>query len=139
MYQLTTEHSFDSAHFLAGYLGKCGNIHGHRWRVIVTVESEELRTDSMQRGMCVDFTELKKDLCQEVDALDHAFIIEENSLKPATLQALQEEGFLLIELPFRPTAENFAKYFYDRLAALQYQVACVQVYETPNNCATYSA
>jgi len=38
MYQLTTEHSFDSAHFLAGYDGKCGNLHGHRWRVLLTVQ-----------------------------------------------------------------------------------------------------
>ncbi len=138
MYQLTTEHSFDSAHFLAGYQGKCGNIHGHRWRVVVTVEAEELRSDAQQRGMCVDFAELKQDLYREVDALDHALIIEENTLKAMTLQAMQEEGFLVIQMPFRPTAENFAKYFYDKLKELQYRVARVQVYETPNNCASYS-
>lgn len=60
MYQLTTEHSFDSAHFLAGYDGKCGNLHGHRWRVLLTVQSETLREDRQQKGMCVDFAELKK-------------------------------------------------------------------------------
>ena len=49
MYQLTTEHSFDSAHFLAGYDGKCGNLHGHRWRVLLTVQSETLREDQQQK------------------------------------------------------------------------------------------
>ena len=57
MYQLTTEHSFDSAHFLAGYDGKCGNLHGHRWRVLLTVQSETLREDRQQKGMCVDFAD----------------------------------------------------------------------------------
>ncbi len=42
MYQLTTHASFDSAHFLSGYEGKCRNLHGHRWKLEVTVSSEEL-------------------------------------------------------------------------------------------------
>ena len=42
MYQLTTHASFDSAHFLSGYEGKCSNIHGHRWKLEVTVQSETL-------------------------------------------------------------------------------------------------
>ena len=62
MYSLSTEHSFDAAHFLSGYVGKCKNIHGHRWRVVVEVRAEQLKEDTQQRGMCVDFSELKKDL-----------------------------------------------------------------------------
>ena len=112
MYSLTIEQSFDSAHFLAGYEGKCGNIHGHRWRVIVEVKSEELREDKQQRGMCVDFAELKKDLKLEVESLDHTFIIEQNTLRERTLTALTEEGFRIIQMEFRPTAENFSRYFY---------------------------
>ena len=42
-----------------------------------------------------------------------------------------------MELPFRPTAENLAEYFYDELEQMQYQVVLVKVYETPNNCAGY--
>ena len=44
MYTLKTEHSFDAAHFLYGYEGKCSNIHGHRWRVVAEVSSDELET-----------------------------------------------------------------------------------------------
>lgn len=137
MYQLTTEHSFDSAHFLAGYDGKCGNLHGHRWRVLLTVQSETLREDQQQKGMCVDFAELKKDLRTELDALDHVPIIEQGSLRESTMKALQEEKFQVVEMPFRPTAENFARYFYELFTLKGYPVAKVEVYETPNNSAVY--
>lgn len=137
MYQLTTEHSFDSAHFLAGYDGKCGNLHGHRWRVLLTVQSEMLREDRQQKGMCVDFAELKKDLRTELDALDHVLIIEQGSLRESTMKALQEEKFQVVEMPFRPTAENFARYFYELFTLKGYPVAKVEVYETPNNSAVY--
>lgn len=137
MYQLTTEHSFDSAHFLAGYDGICGNLHGHRWRVLLTVQSETLREDRQQKGMCVDFAELKKDLRTELDALDHVLIIEQGSLRESTMKALQEEKFQVVEMPFRPTAENFARYFYELFTLKGYPVAKVEVYETPNNSAVY--
>lgn len=137
MYQLTTEHSFDSAHFLAGYDGKCGNLHGHRWRVLLTVQLETLREDQQQKGMCVDFAELKKDLRTELDALDHVLIIEQGSLRESTMKALQEEKFQVVEMPFRPTAENFARYFYELFTLKGYPVAKVEVYETPNNSAVY--
>ena len=137
MYQLTTEHSFESAHFLAGYNGKCGNLHGHRWRVLLTVQSETLREDRQQKGMCVDFAELKKDLRTELDALDHVLIIEQGSLRESTMKALQEEKFQVVEMPFRPTAENFARYFYELFTLKGYPVAKVEVYETPNNSAVY--
>lgn len=137
MYQLTTEHSFDLAHFLAGYDGKCGNLHGHRWRVLLTVQSETLREDRQQKGMCVDFAELKKDLRTELDALDHVLIIEQGSLRESTMKALQEEKFQVVEMPFRPTAENFARYFYELFTLKGYPVAKVEVYETPNNSAVY--
>lgn len=137
MYQLTTEHSFDSAHFLAGYDGKCGNLHGHRWRVLLTVQSETLREDQQQKDMCVDFAELKKDLRTELDALDHVLIIEQGSLRESTMKALQEEKFQVVEMPFRPTAENFARYFYELFTLKGYPVAKVEVYETPNNSAVF--
>lgn len=137
MYQLTIEQSFDSAHFLKGYVGKCSNIHGHRWRVLLQVESDELRTDAQQRGMCVDFSTLKEELKEVVDAYDHALLIERDTLRETTMAALREEEFLIIELDFRPTAENFAKHFYTIFREKGYDVAMVQVYETPNNCASY--
>ena len=137
MYKLTTEHSFDAAHFLADYEGKCRNIHGHRWKVVAVIKADSLKEDPQQRGMIVDFGELKKDLKRIVNELDHALIIEKGSLRSKTLDALAEEKLKLITLDFRPTAENFSKYFYEQIKACGYQVSSVSVYETPNNCATY--
>lgn len=137
MYYLKSEHSFDSAHFLADYEGKCRNIHGHRWRVVIEVKSLTLQTSKQSEGMIIDFSQLKKDIKEETDFLDHALIIEQNSLKTTTLTALKEEGFRIIEVDFRPTAEQFSKYFYDKMAGRGYQVKSAAVYETPNNCASY--
>lgn len=138
MYTLQTSASFDSAHFLKGYKGKCSNIHGHRWTVEVTVASEDVEAEGQIRGMVVDFKTLKEDLNGLVDELDHSLVIEEGSLKEKTKEALLEEEFRIVELPFRPTAENLAEYFYDEMEDKEYQVVLVKVYETPNNCAGYS-
>lgn len=137
MYVLKTSQSFDSAHFLAEYEGKCRNIHGHRWTVEIQVQEETLKKDRQSRGMCVDFSTLKEDLKTETDILDHGLIMEEGSLKAETIDALRGEGFNLNVVKFRPTAENFAKYFYDRFKAKGYTVKCASVYETPSNCAIY--
>lgn len=90
-----------------------------------------------ENGMVMDFTDLKKILKEEVDYFDHSLIIEQNSLKKKTHEALLEEGFRLVEVQFRPTAENFARFFYDLLEGKGFDVELVSVYETPNNCASY--
>lgn len=138
MYILKTEASFDSAHFLSGYSGKCSNLHGHRWKIEIEIEREELVSDGQCRGMIVDFGDLKSDLKELADSFDHAFIYEKGSLKAATIDALKAESFRLIEIEFRPTAENFSKYFYDIMQDKGYNVRTLTVYETPNNCASYS-
>lgn len=137
MYILKTEQSFDSAHFLAGYQGKCSNLHGHRWRVVVEIWSEELVLEGQIRGMVTDFGDIKNDLQTITDFYDHALIVEDGSLKPTTIAALEEEGFRMIQVPFRPTAEHFSRHFYEELKKMGYQVHRVEVYETPNNCAMY--
>ena len=138
MYQITANESFDSAHFLQDYNGKCANIHGHRWNVQITVGAEELSRQSQDRGMVTDFGDLKRDLREETEALDHRLIIERGSLREKTLEALTEENFLIEQVDFRPTAENFAKYFYNRITEKGYRVLESTVYETPNNCASYT-
>lgn len=70
MYSLISEHSFDAAHFLKGYEGKCSNIHGHRWRVVVEIQGDALKKDSHTRGMLIDFDELKETIKKEVDYFD---------------------------------------------------------------------
>ena len=89
------------------------------------------------RDMVVDFAVFKKEVREVVGEFDHMFLVEEGSLKPATVQALEGEGFTLKMLPFRTTAENLAHYFADRLQERGLPISEVDVYETPLNCASY--
>ena len=137
MYTLKTSACFDSAHFLKGYEGKCGNIHGHRWKVEAEIAGERLEETGSTRSMLFDFSAFKESLKVHTDALDHVLIIERGSLKETTMKALSEEGFAICEMDFRPTAECFAKYFYELLTKDGYPVKRCTVYETPRNCASY--
>ncbi len=137
MYRLKTNAAFDSAHFLAGYHGKCANLHGHHWVIEVEAGQETLQQSGEKRGMVIDFGDLKKAVRALADAYDHALIYESGTLKAATLAALADEQFRLIEVSYRPTAENFAKAFYESLKAAVLPVVRVTVYETPDNCASY--
>ncbi len=138
MYILETEAEFDSAHFLNGYEGKCRNIHGHRWRISASVCADKLVEDGQERGMLMDFKSFKKILKAEADSLDHSLIIEKGSLDEKLYDMLCENDFKIISLDFRPTAENLARYFYDKLSIQGLSVREVKVYETPKNCAIYN-
>ncbi|MGN0286460.1 MAG: 6-pyruvoyl trahydropterin synthase family protein [Atopobiaceae bacterium] len=138
MYGLKTESSFDGAHFLTDYYGKCENLHGHRWKVVAYLRVDHLGSEGTQRDMVVDFGVFKKNLRELTGELDHTFLVEEGSLKPTTVRALvEDEGFKLTMLPFRTTAENLARYFYERMEQRGMPVSQVDVYETPLNCASY--
>ena len=137
MYRLKTSATFDSAHFLAGYDGKCANIHGHCWRIEAEFLGGKLTADGQERGMLMDFSVIKKAVRGLADSFDHTLIFEEGSLRETTLRALKEEGFSLTPVPFRPTAENFAKCFFEMLADDGLPVTVVRVYETQDNCAEY--
>ena len=138
MYGLKTQGSFDAAHFLTDYHGKCENLHGHRWRVVAYLSQEQLQEEGTCLDMVVDFATFKDALRALCDRFDHTFIVEAGSLSPQTVSCLEDEGFTLSFVPFRTTAENFARYFFDHLAASDLPVARVEVYETPDNCAVYA-
>lgn len=126
---ITSESSFDAAHFLTNYEGKCKNIHGHRWRVVVTIKGE------LTNGMLVDFGDFKKDIKDLCDYFDHSFIVEKGSLDKKLFDLLNKQ-FVLRVVEFRTTAENFSKYIFEEMSK-KYSVKEVCVYETPNNCARY--
>jgi 6-pyruvoyltetrahydropterin/6-carboxytetrahydropterin synthase len=94
MFQVSVEETFSAGHALRGYKGKCENVHGHNYRVRVTLEGPQL--DSI--GLLVDFTHLKQVIREVMGRLDHQFM---NDLDP----------FKTVN----PSAENVAKYFYDEV------------------------
>jgi 6-pyruvoyltetrahydropterin/6-carboxytetrahydropterin synthase len=95
MFEITVQASFSSGHFLRDYYGKCENPHGHNYRVLVTLVGEQLEPN----GLLLDFKLLKQILRPTLQYLDHNMI---NDLEPFTT--------------VNPSAENLAKYFYDRTA-----------------------
>jgi 6-pyruvoyltetrahydropterin/6-carboxytetrahydropterin synthase len=95
MFQVTVEDTFSAGHALRGYRGKCENVHGHNYRVRVTLEGPQL--DAI--GLLVDFTVVKQVLREVMARLDHQFV---NDLEP----------FRTVN----PSAENIAKYFYDEIS-----------------------
>lgn len=137
MYILKTETTFDSSHFLKDYNGKCSNLHGHTWKVSAEIYSENLIPEGSERGMIVDFGDFKSELKKLAENFDHTLIYEKNSLKPETISALKSENFSLTEVDFRPTAENFARYFFEKLTENNFHVKRIYIWETPANCAIY--
>ena len=137
MFSIRSEAHFDAAHFLAGHDGKCKNIHGHRWVIEAEVAAEQLVEEGPLRGMVSDFALLKKDLNEIADRFDHTFIYEDGTLFEETLTALNNQGFALTKVPFRPTAEHLAEHVYDLLTERGYQVFEIAVNEAPQNRAVY--
>ena len=124
MFEVTVEQTFAAGHALREYKGKCENVHGHNYRVQITVEGEKLN----RIGLLVDFVELKKAVREVVDRLDHQFI---NDLEPFTT--------------INPSAENMAKYFYDEVTRrldidqgeAPSRVSQIKVWETDTSIAVY--
>lgn len=121
MFELTTIVEFEAAHCLPDYPGKCNRLHGHNWKVEVTIAGEKLD----RLGMLIDFRELKQEVNKIIDTLDHYYL---NELEP-----FQQ---------INPTAENIAYYIYTKLSVSLNNknglcVKLVKVWESPHSAAVY--
>lgn len=137
MYILKTEYHFDAAHFLAGYNGKCSNLHGHRWKVELEVKSETLQESGQERQMVYDFSTVKKTLKKICDHFDHCFIYEKGSLSENFEKELELANFRTVKINGRPTSENLARIIFEMLENDGIKPYSVTVYETPENYAKY--
>ena len=120
MYSITVQKHFDAAHFLREYLGKCGRLHGHRWLVQATYENDELD----QFGMVIDFVDIKLALSTIIEEQFDHFLI--NNFPPFNI--------------LNPTAENIAKFFYDKLKSVlptHPKPKSVRIYESPDCYSEY--
>ncbi len=123
LFELTVETQFSAAHCLRGHPGRCAQLHGHNYKVVVTVTSERLN----QQGMVVDFAELKRVCLELIDPLDHTLLND----CPAFAEV-------------NPTAEALARHIYqglaEKLANMLFdgvRPARVTVYESERSYATY--
>ena len=140
MFKIKSEVQFDMAHYLSGYVGKCSNIHGHRYRLIAKLEAEKLHEDGQLRGMVDDFSNFKGALKEMEDTFDHKLIIENNKEGQELAKKLQEmpNDFAIYFVPYRPTAEEMSRDIFNRLKAKGLPICEVELFETPNNSCIYT-
>ena len=135
MTTVTKTVKFDAAHVLTNHQGLCKNLHGHTYRVDVSVAQAE----DDGRDMVIDFKDLKT-IANEVicDRFDHAFIYNTESAGEKEIAAVVEKnGMRTVAIPFRSTAENLAKMFYNELKSRVPGLFAVKVWETADSCAEY--
>ena len=136
MITVTKTVKFDAAHVLTNHQGLCKNLHGHTYRVDVSVAQAE----ADDRDMVIDFKDLKG-IANEVicDRFDHAFIYNTESAGEKEIAAVVEKnGMRTVAIKFRSTAENLAKMFYNELKSRVPGLSAVKVWETADRCAEYS-
>ena len=135
MITVTKTIRFDAAHILTNHQGLCKNLHGHTYRVDVSVAQGSGDT----RDMVIDFKELKRIASEVVcERFDHAFIYNTESAGEREIAAVVEKnGMRTVAIPFRSTAENLAKLFFGELKARIPGLSAVRVWETADSCAEY--
>ena len=120
MYHASIQTQFSAAHLLRNYKGKCENLHGHNWKVEVTVSADILD----EAGMAIDFTLLKQKTNDIIKQLDHQY---------------------LNEIPYfkniNPSSENIAAYIFnllkEKLGDTTVKLTKVSVWESENSMASY--
>lgn len=137
MYKIAKEFQFDACHMLDDHKGKCHNLHGHTYRLIVEI-SDSLIEHGSSADMVMDFADLKQVVkLHIVDKLDHAFLYyEENVNECRIAQLLQQMQRKVFAFPCRTTAEGMSKYIFEILN--QYiPVSSVILWETPTSYCQY--
>lgn len=120
MYEISVTGTFSAAHNLRHYRGKCEKLHGHNWKVELTLSGEKLD----KTGLLYDFVDLKKILREIISRLDHAYLNE--------IPAFRK---------LNPSSENIAKYICDnarrRISDARLKIHSVKVWESEKNCVVY--
>jgi len=116
--EVTKEFSFEMAHALEGHDGACRRIHGHSYRLWVTVGGEPVPTaGSPKLGMVVDFGDLKRIVGEQiVDRFDHAFVVRRTAENSALVDALAAHYGGVRVVDWQPTSENLVRHFVELLA-----------------------
>jgi 6-pyruvoyltetrahydropterin/6-carboxytetrahydropterin synthase len=120
MYELKITDQFAAAHQLRGIEGGCENLHGHNWKIEVTVAGSKLGHD----GLLIDFRQIKRETKNMLDELDHKFL---NDLK--------------MFKDMEPSSENIARHIFEslsqRLDTEDVKISRVTAWESDSACATY--
>ena len=118
MIRITKKFDFEAGHALFGYDGKCKNLHGHSYKLYVTVIGEPINNaNNVKNGMVIDFGDLKRIVQEQIiDAFDHAMVFNELSPHKALADELRAKGHRIITVSYQPTSENLVTDFAQRIA-----------------------
>lgn len=115
--RITKQFSFETGHALYGYDGKCKNVHGHSYKLSVTVIGKPITNrNDVKFGMVIDFGDLKKIVKEEVvDQFDHATVFNETTPHIELAEELKSRGHHVILVDYQPTSENMVIDFAQRI------------------------
>ena len=117
--RITKEFSFETGHALYGYDGKCRNVHGHSYKLSVTVIGKPIsEVGAVKLGMVIDFGDLKKIVKEEVvDPFDHATVFNKNTPHIELAHELESRGHKVILADYQPTSENMVIDFAQKISS----------------------
>jgi len=141
---ITKLFSFETGHALYGYDGKCRNVHGHSYKLSVTVIGRPiLDNTNVKFGMVIDFSDLKKIVKEEiVNIFDHATVFNKNTPHVELAKELENRGHNVLLVDYQPTSEmmiiDFAKKIKRRLPE-NIKLHCLKLQETDSSYAEWFA
>ncbi|WP_405209058.1 6-pyruvoyl trahydropterin synthase family protein [Aquimarina sp. LLG6339-5] len=117
--RITKQFSFETGHALYGYDGKCKNVHGHSYKLSVTVIGSPITdTSHVKLGMVIDFGDLKKIVKEDIeDVFDHATVFNKNTPHVELANELKKRGHNVILVDYQPTSENMVIDFAKKIKA----------------------
>jgi len=117
--RITKQFTFETGHALYGYDGKCRNIHGHSYKLSVTVIGKPISDSSnVKYGMVIDFGDLKKIVNKEiVDVFDHATVFNKNTPHVELAKELSDRGLDVLLVDYQPTSEMMVIDFASKIKA----------------------
>src|SRR5690606_20801116 len=142
--RITKQFSFETGHALYGYDGKCKNVHGHSYKLSVTVIGKPITDNShVKFGMVIDFGDLKKSVKEEiVDVFDHATVFNKNTPHVELAKELEYRGHNILLVDYQPTSEmmviDFAHKITQRLPK-HIQLHSLKLQETETSFAEWYA
>lgn len=115
--RITKQFNFETGHALYGYDGKCRNVHGHSYKLSVTVIGRPITdTSHVKLGMVIDFGDLKKIVKEDiVDIFDHATVFNKNTPHVELAKELTDRGHNVILADYQPTSENMVIDFAEKI------------------------
>ncbi len=143
MILISKSFEWDMGHRLVNHSGLCKNLHGHRYKIVVSVEGPVQKNDAgPDAGMIIDFSEFKKIISPIISKLDHAFMYSKNDQIMSEFAKLNPD-IKLVKVDFIPTAENIVDYLarqiLEALDNLNSELTLyeVELFETPTSRAQW--